>query len=54
LVDIEGDKVTIAFRGMCAGCTSAAFTRQDFIQARLREFVAPEIEVVEAPSHPTP
>jgi NifU-like protein len=48
LVDIEGDKVTIAFRGMCAGCTSSAFTRQDFIQARLREFVSPEIEVVEA------
>jgi len=54
LVDIEGDKVTIAFRGMCAGCTSASYTRQDFIQARLREFVAPEIEVVEAPSHPAP
>jgi NifU-like protein len=48
LVDIEGDKVTIAFRGMCVGCTSAAFTRQDFIQARLREFVTPEIEVVES------
>jgi NifU-like protein len=48
LLDIEGDRVTIAFRGMCAGCSSAAFTRQDFIQARLREFVSPEIEVVEA------
>ncbi|MCL1920033.1 MAG: Fe-S cluster assembly protein NifU [Kiritimatiellaeota bacterium] len=48
LIDIEGDTVTIAFRGMCAGCASAAFTRQDFIQARLREFISPEIEVVEA------
>jgi NifU-like protein len=48
LIDIEGDRVTIAFRGMCAGCASAGFTRQDFIQARLREFVSPEIEVVEA------
>jgi len=47
LIDIEGDRVTIAFRGMCAGCASASFTRQDFIQARLREFVSPEIEVVE-------
>jgi len=47
LLDIEGDRVTIAFRGMCAGCTSAAFTRQDFIQARLREFVSPGIEVLE-------
>jgi len=49
LIDIEGDRVTIAFRGMCAGCASAAFTRQDFIQARLREFVSPGIEVIEAP-----
>ena len=48
LIDIEGDRVTIAFRGMCAGCVSASFTRQDFIQARLREFVSPGIEVVEA------
>ena len=47
LLDIEGDKVVIAFRGMCAGCTSAPFTRQDFIQAKLREFVSPTLEVVE-------
>jgi len=48
LIDIEGDDVVIAFRGMCAGCQSAAFTRQDFIQAKLREFVAEEIVVTEA------
>lgn len=47
LIDIEGDRVIIAFRGMCAGCHSAAFTRQDFIQARLREFVDPAITVVD-------
>jgi len=47
LIDIEGNKVVIAFRGMCAGCTSAAFTRQDVIQAKIREFVSPEIDVVE-------
>jgi NifU-like protein len=47
LLDIEGDRVVIAFRGMCAGCHSAAFTRQDFIQAKLREFVDPAITVVE-------
>ena len=47
LIDIEGNTVTIAFRGMCAGCASAAFTRQDVIQARLREFVSPGIEVVD-------
>ncbi len=47
LIDIEGDNVEIAFRGMCAGCQSAAFTRQDFIQAKLREFVSEEIVVTE-------
>jgi len=47
LIDIEGDTVTIAFRGMCAGCASASVTRQDFIQARLREFISPDIKVVD-------
>ena len=45
LLDIVGDRVIIAFRGMCAGCQSAAFTRQDFIEAKLREFVDPAITV---------
>jgi NifU-like protein len=48
LIDVDRDNVIIAFRGMCAGCQSAAFTRQDFIQAKLREFVAEEIVVTEA------
>lgn len=46
LIDVDGNVVTIAFRGMCAGCRSAAFTRQEFIQGKLREFVDPNIEVV--------
>jgi len=47
LIDVVGDRVIIAFRGMCAGCLSAAFTRQDFIESKLREFVDPEITVEE-------
>ncbi|HNX35801.1 MAG TPA: Fe-S cluster assembly protein NifU [Kiritimatiellia bacterium] len=47
LIDIVGDRVIIAFRGMCAGCHSAAFTRQDFIESKLREFVDPAISVEE-------
>jgi len=47
LVDVEGDRVVIAFRGMCAGCQVSEFTRRDFIQAKLRECVAPEVVVVE-------
>ncbi len=47
LIDIDGQRVTIAFRGMCAGCQSAELTRRDFIQAKLRECVDPDIVVVE-------
>jgi len=47
LIDVVGNQVSIAFRGMCAGCHSSAFTRQDFIEAKLREFVSPDINVIE-------
>ena len=47
LVDVDGDRVVIAFRGMCAGCQVSEFTRRDFIEAKLRETVGPEIVVVE-------
>lgn len=47
LVDIEGKRVVIAFRGMCAGCQSAELTRSGFIQAKLREYVSEDIVVVE-------
>ncbi len=47
LIDIVGSRVVIAFRGMCAGCHSSSFTRHDFIEAKLREYVAPDIVVAE-------
>ncbi len=47
LVDVVGDRVIIAFRGLCAGCASASVTREEVVQARLREFVALELVVVE-------
>jgi len=47
LVDISGDIVTIAFRGMCAGCQASGATRHGFIEAKLRECVSPGITVVE-------
>lgn len=47
LVDISGDCVTIAFRGMCAGCQASDTTRHGLIEAKLRACVAPEITVVE-------
>ena len=47
LVDIDGPRVVIAFRGMCAGCQSAELTRRGFIEAKLREYVAEDIVVEE-------
>ena len=48
LVDVRGDEVLIAFRGICAGCASAQITRVSLVQAKLREFVSPAITVEEA------
>jgi NifU-like protein len=47
LIDIRGNEVVIAFRGMCAGCRSAHITKQLLVEAKLKEFVTPEITVVE-------
>ncbi len=47
LVDVEGNKVIVAFRGMCAGCKTAEFTLKDVVEAKLREFVSRDIVVEE-------
>ena len=47
LVDIEGNKVLVAFRGMCAQCKMAEFTMKDVVQARLREYVSDDLVVEE-------
>ena len=47
LVDVEGDKVFVGFRGTCTSCPSSEFTLKGFVQEKLREFVSPEIEVEE-------
>jgi NifU-like protein len=48
LIDVDGDKVIVAFRGMCAQCHLAEFTMKDVVEAKLREFVSKEIYVEEA------
>jgi NifU-like protein len=47
LIDVEGNKVTVAFRGMCAQCKLAEFTMRDVVEAKLREFVSEELFVEE-------
>ena len=47
LIDIEGSKVIVAFRGMCSKCSAAEFTLKDVVEARLHEFVSDDIIVEE-------
>jgi NifU-like protein len=47
LIDIEGNKVIVAFRGMCAQCKLAEFTMKDVVEAKLREYVSQELFVEE-------
>ncbi len=47
LIDVEGNKVIVAFRGMCASCRLAEFTMKDVVEAKLREYVSGDIIVVE-------
>jgi len=42
LIDIDGNKVIIAFRGMCTGCLMAGVTLEG-IQSKLRELVSDAI-----------
>jgi NifU-like protein len=47
LLDVDGNKVIVAFRGMCAQCKMAEFTMKEVVEARLREFVSRELFVEE-------
>ncbi len=47
LVDVEGDKVIVAFRGMCSQCKMAEYTLKEIVEAKLREFVSDTLFVEE-------
>ncbi len=50
LVDLDGDAVIVSLRGTCSSCKVAGFTLRNVVEAKLREFVADDLEVVEAES----
>jgi NifU-like protein len=50
LVDIVGNRVLVAMRGACATCQASQVTMKGFVQAKLQEFVAPELIVEEVAS----
>ena len=47
LVDVVGNEVLVSMRGNCAGCQVAEFTLSKVVEQKLREFVSPELVVVE-------
>jgi len=47
LIDVVGNKVLVATRGACASCVAVHLTLKDFVEAKLRELVWPELEVEE-------
>ena len=47
LVDVVADKVIVAFRGMCASCKMTGYTMKEVVEAKLREYVSPDLVVEE-------
>jgi NifU-like protein len=47
LVNVDANRVVVAFRGMCAQCNVAQFTMKDVVEAKLREFVSDDLVVEE-------
>ncbi len=47
LVDIEGPKVMVSFRGACAGCPSSHLTAKEVVEKKLRDRVENQIRVQE-------
>ncbi len=46
LVDIDGKRIVVSLMGRCASCHAADATLRDFVEARLRERIEPDLEVV--------
>ena len=47
LIDVDGNDVIVSLRGNCAACRAAEFTLGGFVGEKLREFVSPDLVVVE-------
>jgi len=47
LVDLEGNQVMVALRGTCSTCAASQFTLKDYVEQKLKEFVADDLYVAE-------
>ncbi len=47
LVDVEGNLVLVKLKGTCAACAASEVTLKHYVEAKLQEFVTPELVVEE-------
>ncbi len=47
LIDLEGNKVHVRLKGICAACPNAGLTLKTLVEGKLREFVSADLEVEE-------
>jgi NifU-like protein len=47
LIDVIGNRVLVAPRGTCSICRASEQTLKNFVEARLKELVWPDLEVEE-------
>ncbi len=48
LVDVDGNRVFVKLIGTCATCAASGLTLKNYVEAKLREMVTPELVVEEA------
>lgn len=46
LIDVQGNRIVVRLQGRCASCPAAGATLKHTVEDKLREFVAPELEVI--------
>lgn len=49
LIDLDGNRVLVALRGMCTSCPSSEFTLKIGIEGKMKELVHPDLVVEEVP-----
>lgn len=47
LIDVDGNRVLVKLRGMCASCAKSEVTLKHYVETKLRELVTPELVVEE-------
>jgi len=47
LIDVDGNTVYVALRGMCSSCPSSGMTIKSYVEVKLREFVSEDLHIVE-------